>query len=64
MPPTASGAQSRKAIGFECVLPGIELILREFVVTAGFFESDLAGLHSGHDCGFPADRPSFGIRRR
>jgi hypothetical protein len=60
----ASGAQTGKAMGLECALPGEELLFRQLIATAGFLESDLTGAHCSHHRGFATDHPSPGIRRR
>jgi hypothetical protein len=54
----ARGAQARKAVAVNRVLPGEELLYGERVSAAGFFKRQQATAHGGYHFGLAADHPA------
>jgi hypothetical protein len=60
----ACRSQTSETMSFESVLPGEELLHRDLVGTACFFERDPAAPHRGNYRGLATGYPSWGVRRR
>src|ERR1700755_2037174 len=59
----AGGAQAREAVLIDRELPGQELVHRQRVTAAGFFQGKQSAANSGDDLGLTANNPPFGAGR-